>query len=64
MPEINKKCEDFVEESYDNLFMVSHNLSSKPELDDTSENTKINSDIVSDIVSDSTTESESESSDL
>jgi hypothetical protein len=27
----NKKCEDFVDETYDNLFIVSHNLSSKPE---------------------------------
>ena len=35
--EITKKCETFVEESYDNLFMVSHNLSSKPENSETSD---------------------------
>jgi hypothetical protein len=31
LEEISKLCETFVDESYDNLFMVSHNLSSKPE---------------------------------
>ena len=52
--EINKKCEDFVEESYDNLFKTSHNLLT---------DSIIESDSISEIKSesDSITELESES---
>jgi len=46
------KCEDFIDETYDNLFMVSHNLSSKPEPNSDNNNYKCNCESISDSDSD------------